>query len=174
MGYETAADVLGLDGYARKELCDGAPPLFKDAVVRLYERATRSASALQWRGWALRVLARMAPLGNGWLPASATTCSRAPLTACGESRSSSPLVIGEGIDRIDPAPYTVAHGHGHPRPRTTSVVGLPRRICRSRRGHPFYTRLNALLDADGFDTFVEDACRSFYAPVLGRPSLAPG
>ena len=41
-------------------------------------------------------------------------------------------------------------------------------------GHPFYTRLNALLDADGFDTFVEDACRSFYAPVLGRPSLAPG
>ena len=44
------------------------------------------------------------------------------LTACGESRSSSPLVIGEGIDRIDPAPYTVAHGHGHPRPRTTSVV----------------------------------------------------
>ena len=41
-------------------------------------------------------------------------------------------------------------------------------------GHPFYTRLNALLDANGFDGFVEDACRSFYAPVLGRPSLAPG
>lgn len=41
-------------------------------------------------------------------------------------------------------------------------------------GHPFYARLNALLDADGFDAFVEDACRSFYAPVLGRPSLAPG
>ena len=41
-------------------------------------------------------------------------------------------------------------------------------------GHPFYTRLNALLDADGFDAFVEEACRSFYAPVLGRPSLVPG
>lgn len=41
-------------------------------------------------------------------------------------------------------------------------------------GHPFYTRLNALLDADGFDPFVEDLCRAFYAPVLGRPSLAPG
>ena len=26
------------------------------------------------------------------------------------------------IDRIDPAPYTVAHGRGHPRPRTTFVV----------------------------------------------------
>ena len=41
-------------------------------------------------------------------------------------------------------------------------------------GHPFYTRLNALLKAAGFDAWVEDACRSFYAPVLGRPSLAPG
>ena len=41
-------------------------------------------------------------------------------------------------------------------------------------GHPFYTRLNALLDADDFDAFVEEACRTFYAPVLGRPSLAPG
>src|SRR5437899_3770627 len=41
-------------------------------------------------------------------------------------------------------------------------------------GHPFYTRLNALLDTESFDAFVEAACRSFYAPVLGRPSLAPG
>ena len=41
-------------------------------------------------------------------------------------------------------------------------------------GHPFYTRVNALLDADGFDAFVEHLCRAFYAPVLGRPSLAPG
>lgn len=41
-------------------------------------------------------------------------------------------------------------------------------------GHPFYTRLNALLDADDFDRFVEGQCREFYAPVMGRPSLAPG
>src|SRR5277367_3553248 len=41
-------------------------------------------------------------------------------------------------------------------------------------GHPFYTRLNALLDADNFDRFVEGQCARFYAPVLGRPSLAPG
>jgi transposase len=40
-------------------------------------------------------------------------------------------------------------------------------------GHPFYTRLNALLDADGFDAFVEAACL-LLRPVLGRPSLAPG
>src|SRR6202030_3787752 len=41
-------------------------------------------------------------------------------------------------------------------------------------GHPFYTRLNALLDADNFDRFVEGECVRFYAPVMGRPSLAPG
>jgi transposase len=41
-------------------------------------------------------------------------------------------------------------------------------------GHPFYGRLNAILEAHGFDRFVEDQCRRFYAPVMGRPSLAPG
>jgi transposase len=41
-------------------------------------------------------------------------------------------------------------------------------------GHPFYARLNALLDAHGFDRFVEGVCRRFYAPVMGRPGLAPG
>src|SRR6202162_1585157 len=41
-------------------------------------------------------------------------------------------------------------------------------------GHPFYTRLNALLDAAGFDRFVEGQSARFYAPVMGRPSLAPG
>jgi transposase len=40
--------------------------------------------------------------------------------------------------------------------------------------HPFYARLNTILDADGFDQFVEEQCRQFYAPVMGRPSLPPG
>ena len=44
----------------------------------------------------------------------------------------------------------------------------------SSPGHPFYTRLNAILEAEGFDRFVEDACRRFYAPVMGRPGLPPG
>src|SRR5215510_10506098 len=44
----------------------------------------------------------------------------------------------------------------------------------SSPGHPFYTRLNAILEAEGFDQFVEDRCRRFYAPVMGRPSLEPG
>jgi transposase len=41
-------------------------------------------------------------------------------------------------------------------------------------GHPFYARLNAILDGHGFDRFVEDQCRPFYAAVMGRPSLPPG
>src|SRR3989454_463859 len=41
-------------------------------------------------------------------------------------------------------------------------------------GHPFYARLNALLDAHGFDRFAEDQCRPFYASVMGRPSVPPG
>jgi transposase len=41
-------------------------------------------------------------------------------------------------------------------------------------GHPFYQRLNELLDGEKFDVFVEGLCRKFYAPRMGRPSLAPG
>jgi len=31
-------------------------------------------------------------------------------------------------------------------------------------GHPFYTKLNAILDEAGFDQFAESECRQFYAP----------
>jgi transposase len=41
-------------------------------------------------------------------------------------------------------------------------------------GHPFYSRLNRILAASGFDQFVEAYCERFYAPVLGRPGLSPG
>ena len=41
-------------------------------------------------------------------------------------------------------------------------------------GHPFYARLNTILDAAGFDRFAEAQCQPFYAPVMGRPSLPPG
>jgi transposase len=39
--------------------------------------------------------------------------------------------------------------------------------------HPFYERLNGILDAAGFDAHVEALCAPFYA-THGRPSLAPG
>ena len=41
-------------------------------------------------------------------------------------------------------------------------------------GHPFYERLNRVLDEAGFDAFVEAQCASFYADGVGRRSLAPG
>ena len=41
-------------------------------------------------------------------------------------------------------------------------------------GHPFYTRLNEVLDAAGFDAFCETQGARFYHQKLGRPSLPPG
>jgi transposase len=41
-------------------------------------------------------------------------------------------------------------------------------------GHPFYQRLNQVLDAHAFDEFVEAQCAPFYATTIGRPSLTPG
>ena len=44
----------------------------------------------------------------------------------------------------------------------------------SAPGHPFYQRLNELLEAEHFDEFVEERCAKFYAAKFGRPSLTPG
>ena len=44
----------------------------------------------------------------------------------------------------------------------------------SAPGHPFYQRLNELLEAERFDEFVEGRCARFYAVRYGRPSLTPG
>jgi hypothetical protein len=38
--------------------------------------------------------------------------------------------------------------------------------------HPFYARLNTILDEAGSDRFAEEQCQQFYAPVMG--SLPPG
>ena len=41
-------------------------------------------------------------------------------------------------------------------------------------GHPFYQRVNGVLDEAGFDRFAEKRCERFYAGDVGRPGLAPG
>jgi transposase len=46
---------------------------------------------------------------------------------------------------------------------------LPRTV-----GHPFYEKVNQLLEGRGFDEFVEGQCEGFYAEAMGRPSLTPG
>src|ERR1700686_5368862 len=40
--------------------------------------------------------------------------------------------------------------------------------------HPFYQRLNQILDEKKFDEYVETICEDFYSGELGRPGLAPG
>ena len=44
----------------------------------------------------------------------------------------------------------------------------------ARGRHPFYSRVNEILDQAKFDTYVERICRKYYAPTMGRPSIAPG
>ena len=66
------------------------------------------------------------------------------------------------------------HDNGH-----TQATGTTGRILSGHvrsatsGGHPFYQRLNELLEEAGLDAFVEKRCRRFYAPTMGRPSLTP-
>lgn len=41
-------------------------------------------------------------------------------------------------------------------------------------GHPFYQRVDELLEEEKFDVFAEKECAKFYAANNGRPSLVPG
>jgi transposase len=40
--------------------------------------------------------------------------------------------------------------------------------------HPFYTKVNEILDQNKVDRRLEYLCKRFYAPTMGRPGLAPG
>ena len=40
-------------------------------------------------------------------------------------------------------------------------------------GHPFYEKLNTVLDEHSFETFLERECAVYYAEKMGRPSLPP-
>jgi transposase len=50
-----------------------------------------------------------------------------------------------------------------------ATTSLPRSA-----GHPFYSRMNALLAEAKFDEFAEAQCAPYYAETLGRPSIPPG
>lgn len=41
-------------------------------------------------------------------------------------------------------------------------------------GHPFFEKLNQLLQQHGFDAMAESACAKFYVDGVGRPSTPPG
>lgn len=40
--------------------------------------------------------------------------------------------------------------------------------------HPFYEKVNQVLEEQKFDRKVEHLCQRYYKPVMGRPSVAPG
>jgi transposase len=44
----------------------------------------------------------------------------------------------------------------------------------ARGRHPFYSRLNEILEGAKFDSYAERICRKYYAKTMGRPSIAPG
>ena len=56
----------------------------------------------------------------------------------------------------------------------TEDLWIPTSELATPAGHPFYERLNRLLEEHDFDSFVEDKCRGFYATERGRPGLVPG
>jgi transposase len=59
------------------------------------------------------------------------------------------------------------------RPKQTSIWVATQDLPRSA-AHPFYTRLNQILDQADFDRYVESLCEGFYADEIGRPGLPPG
>jgi len=67
----------------------------------------------------------------------------------------------------------MAMGKRKRRARQASMWVATQDLPRSA-AHPFYRRLNRVLDDAQFDVFVEGACATCYAPVMGRPSLPPG
>ena len=64
-------------------------------------------------------------------------------------------------------------GMGRKKQRQESLWIATQELPRTK-GHVFYERVNRMLEGDGFDRFVEDTCRKFYAPVMGRPGVVPG
>ena len=71
--------------------------------------------------------------------------------------------------------YYTPHGHGTTQDRArTPGLWIATNELPVTGGHPFYHRLNQVLDTHGFDPFVEGQCEAFYATTIGRPSLTPG
>lgn len=63
---------------------------------------------------------------------------------------------------------------GRRKKRQQGTLWVPTSGLARSPGHPFYVRLNTILEQEGFDAFVEGQCATFYAARMGRPSLAPG
>lgn len=62
---------------------------------------------------------------------------------------------------------------GKRREKQESLWIATEEIARSQ-GHPFYRKVNEVLEQHNLDRRLEHLCRRFYKPVFGRPSMAPG
>ena len=60
------------------------------------------------------------------------------------------------------------------RKRKQASLWADARHRQAHPAHPFYRRLNEILERAQFARYVERLCRKYYAPTLGRPSIAPG
>src|SRR5205809_1696568 len=76
-----------------------------------------------------------------------------------------------GHTRVGGAPMAM----GKRKPRQESLF-VPAEGLAEAPGHPFYQRLNALLDEAGFDRWVERRCQQYYEQEerRGRKSVPPG
>jgi transposase len=63
---------------------------------------------------------------------------------------------------------------GRRRGKRQDGLWVPRASIVEGPGHPFYVRVNEVLARAGFDAFVVERCRRFYADGIGRPGVAPG
>ena len=63
---------------------------------------------------------------------------------------------------------------GHRSEEHQGALFVPQTEIDKAPGHVFYDRLSTILSEQGFDAFVEELCRPFYAERMGRPSIPPG
>ena len=82
-------------------------------------------------------------------------------------------MVKRGIDTVDPTYHTpgMAMGRRKNRARTPGLWIATNELPRTG-GHPFYPRLNQVLDTHAFDEFVDAQCASFYAALLHESSMA--
>ena len=62
---------------------------------------------------------------------------------------------------------------GKRKPKQASMWVETSRL-QARGRHPFYARLNEILDQAKFDFYGERICRKYYARTMGRPLLSDG
>ena len=82
-----------------------------------------------------------------------------------------------GLDSTDRTARSTLHGMAmgkRPGARQASPMWVNTEDLPTSDGHPFFERLNRVLEESGFDAFVEGLCEAFYACRRGRPSLRPG